>query len=163
MMVQLYGCFQQKESVLIRVHLVKSLRFRLDLKNYVFNCTSTAYWITPLVNMQCDHFKVEASFRWLRSVSAVKLFCWPSGISKFNCICMSGTSIKLRAVIDESPVLCIDGERCQLPNVLSTASLSDSSKLWTRKWYGSWRNIAFLKVDYVLEVEMSWHMLHVRL
>ena len=29
--VQLYGCFQLKESVLIRVHLVKGLRFRLRL------------------------------------------------------------------------------------------------------------------------------------
>ena len=41
---------------------------------------------------------VEASFRWLRSVSAVKLFCWPFAISKANCVCMSGNERQLSAV-----------------------------------------------------------------
>ena len=37
----------------------------------------------------CGYFKVEASLRWMRLVSAVKLFCWPFGSSKANCVCMS--------------------------------------------------------------------------
>ena len=55
-------------------------------------------WISLHLNLYCGQLKVEASLRWTRAGSAVKLFCWPFEISKFNCVCMSGNERQLSVV-----------------------------------------------------------------